>query len=107
MRRSYGRARPHHLSLFRSALVHAIGSKVRHRNRGFQGVDSMKSSVLTSTAAAVLVAAFGALAAATPAAAQPSHNAPPRAVVVQRLQIDRVVMHQDGPLRPGSEVRFR
>jgi len=66
----------------------------------------MKSSVLASTAAAVLVATFGALAVATPAAAQPAYVAP-RAVIVQRLQIERVVMHQDGPLRPGSEVRFR
>jgi hypothetical protein len=65
----------------------------------------MKSLIRTSTAAALLLAAFGAVGVA-PAAAQPGYVvAPPHAA--QRLHIERFVMHHDGDFRPGRELRFR
>jgi hypothetical protein len=67
----------------------------------------MNFSVRSSAAAAaLLVATFGTLAVATPVAAQPARVAPP-AIAAPHLQIERFVMQQDGPLRPGSELRFR
>jgi hypothetical protein len=66
----------------------------------------MKSSLRTVSAAALLLAAFGAAGIATPAAAQPGQAAT-RPAAGPRLQIERFVMHADGEIRPGRELRFR
>jgi hypothetical protein len=66
----------------------------------------MKSVIRTSTAAALLLAAFGAVGVAAPAAAQPGYVvAPPQ--VAPRLLIERFVMDHEGDFRPGRELRFR
>jgi hypothetical protein len=62
----------------------------------------MKASPrITTTAAAVLLATFGALGVALPAAAQPR---PQVVAPVQRVAIERFTM--EGDVRPGSELRF-
>jgi hypothetical protein len=66
----------------------------------------MKSFLRTPTAAALLLAAFGIAGIASPAAAQPG-PAVTRPAAGPRLQIERFVMHSDGEIRPGSELRFR
>lgn len=66
----------------------------------------MKSPVRTATAAALLLAAFGAVGVATPAAAQPGYVVAP-SVAAPRLHIDRFVMRHEGDFRPGRELRFR